>query len=57
MTKSKVSKAKKGSVSLKTTIPQTLVEFLNLRQGDKLAWQMDFTSTSERIAVIRKKEN
>jgi antitoxin component of MazEF toxin-antitoxin module len=51
--KSKISIARPGSTSLRATIPEAIVQFLELKEGDALEWQM--TDTQEgRTATVRK---
>ena len=51
----RISLAKKGTKSLKTTVPEGVAEFLELSDKDELDWKMDVMS-NERIAIIRKKQ-
>lgn len=51
--KSTVSIAKTGSISLRATIPEGIVAFLNLRESDKLEWKMEIID-GERAVIIRK---
>lgn len=51
---STVSMAKSGTKSLRATLPQGIVSYLNLRPGDKLEWKMNDKS-NERIVVVSKK--
>jgi hypothetical protein len=50
----KVGSAKKGTKSLKSTIPESIVEFLKLRDKDEVEWQME-TQNDDRVVVIKKK--
>jgi bifunctional DNA-binding transcriptional regulator/antitoxin component of YhaV-PrlF toxin-antitoxin module len=50
---SKVSIARPKSKSLRATIPEGIVAFLELEKGDKLEWKMEIED-NERIAVVRK---
>jgi hypothetical protein len=43
-------KATKGSASLKTTIPQVVAAVLGLDEGAKIAWELDPTTRSARVA-------
>ena len=43
----RVASAKKGTKSLKTTIPEGIAEFLELSDKDELEWKMN-TSGNER---------
>jgi hypothetical protein len=51
--KSKASTARPGSTSLRATIPEGIVAFLNLNEGDKLDWKMEIID-NERVAVVKK---
>lgn len=48
-----VSIAKTGTRSLKVTIPQEIVAYLDLQKGDMLEWKMDGT-TAKRFALVKK---
>jgi hypothetical protein len=50
----KVGSAKKGTKSLKSTIPESIVEFLKLKDKDEVEWQME-TQNDDRVVVIKKK--
>jgi hypothetical protein len=50
----KVGSAKKGTRSLKTTIPEGIVEFLELTDRDELDWRM-VVQGDDRHAIVRKK--
>ena len=52
--KSKVSIARPRSKSLRATIPEGIVAFLDLEKGDKLDWRMEIAPNSERIVVVKK---
>jgi bifunctional DNA-binding transcriptional regulator/antitoxin component of YhaV-PrlF toxin-antitoxin module len=54
--KSKVGLAKTGTSSLRTTIPEGIVEYLNLKPGDILEWSMEIID-SARVTVVRKVRN
>jgi hypothetical protein len=54
--KSTVGIAKTGSTSLRATIPEGCVAFLNLKEGDKLEWKMDIAENNERILTVRKQK-
>lgn len=45
--------AKKGTLSLRATVPQGIVVFLELEAGDQLSWEMEIIN-GERVAVVRK---
>lgn len=51
--KSKAGIAKTGTTSLRATIPEGIVAFLDMKAGDVLEWKMDIRNT-ERIVIIRK---
>jgi hypothetical protein len=50
---STVGIARTGAKSLRATVPEGMVAFLELREGDKLEWRMDIQD-GERIAIVRK---
>ena len=51
-----VASAKTGTRSLKTTIPQAIVEYLQLGDKDRLEWQVGIRD-NEPVALVRRKEN
>jgi transcription termination factor Rho len=51
---STVGLVKSNSKSLKTTIPEGIVVYLELRVGDKLEWKMSSNEDGERVTVVRK---
>ncbi|MGA2523800.1 MAG: hypothetical protein ABSF65_06565 [Candidatus Bathyarchaeia archaeon] len=51
--KSKISIARPGSPSLRATVPESIVQFLELKEGDTLEWQMTDTPNG-RVATVRK---
>lgn len=51
--KSTVGIAKTGSPSLRATIPEGIVAFLELEEGDKLNWKMDIVN-GKRVVVVAK---
>jgi bifunctional DNA-binding transcriptional regulator/antitoxin component of YhaV-PrlF toxin-antitoxin module len=51
---STVSLAKAGTNSLRATLPQGIVSYLNLKAGDKLEWTMN-DRRGERIVMVSKK--
>jgi hypothetical protein len=51
---STVGVAKVGTKSLRATVPEGIVAFLGIREGDKLQWKMDFQN-NERVAIVNKK--
>jgi hypothetical protein len=50
---SKVTEARPGSKSLRATIPEGMVAFLELKEGDALEWKMEI-SNGERVGIVRK---
>jgi hypothetical protein len=52
---STVSIAKSGTKSLRTTVPEGIVVFMGIKEGEKLEWRMDVRN-NERITIVRKKE-
>lgn len=50
---STVATARTGTKSLRATVPEGIVAFLDLQVGDKLLWKMDFQD-GERIVIVRK---
>jgi hypothetical protein len=51
--KTKVSVARPGSSSLRATVPEGIVAFLELTEKDKLEWKMEIVD-GERVAIVRK---
>jgi hypothetical protein len=51
--KSTLGIAKTGTTSLRATVPEGIVAFLELKSGDKLEWKMEITN-GERVAVVRR---
>ena len=51
---STVGIAKVGTRSLRATVPEGIVAFLGIREGDKLQWKMDIQN-NERVAIVNKK--
>jgi hypothetical protein len=51
--KSKTTHARPGSPSLRATVPEGIVAFLDLRESDKLEWKMEIID-GERVAIVRK---
>ena len=45
--------ARTGTKSLRATVPEGIVDFLEIKEGDKLEWKMDIRD-GERIAIVRK---
>jgi hypothetical protein len=52
----RVASAKKGTKSLKTTIPEGIAEFLELSDKDEIEWKMD-VKDNERIALVKNNKN
>lgn len=50
---STVSIYKKGTKSLRTTVPESIVEFLELKDGDKIDWS--FVDGKTRKVIVMKK--
>lgn len=53
---STVGIAKVGTKSLRATVPEGIVAFLGIKEGDKLEWKMDIKD-SERLAIVIKKKD
>jgi hypothetical protein len=51
---STVSVAKVGTNSVRATVPEGIVAFLDLKVGDKLVWKMDYEG-NDRYTIVRKK--
>ncbi len=47
----RVASAKKGTKSLKTTVPEGIAEFLELSDKDELEWKMQFQDEQRMVAV------
>jgi hypothetical protein len=45
--------AKIGTKSLRATVPEGIVAFLEIQSGDKLEWRMDIQN-GQRIVLVRK---
>ncbi len=50
----RVSRAKKGTKSLKTTIPESITEFMEISDKDELEWKMH-VQNNIRLAIVQKK--
>jgi hypothetical protein len=50
---SKTSVARPGSTSLRATVPEGIVAFLDLKEGEKLEWKMEIID-NRRVAIVRK---
>lgn len=51
---STATNARPETKSLRATIPEGIVVYLDLETGDKLEWKMD-EKKNERVAIVRKK--
>jgi hypothetical protein len=51
--KSTLGIAKTGTTSLRATVPEGIVAFLELKAGDKLEWKMEIIN-GERVTIVRK---
>jgi putative heme iron utilization protein len=49
----KVVTAKAGTKSIKSTVPEGIVEYLQLKDKDELEWNMDMQN-NERVAIVKK---
>ena len=49
----RVAIAKAGTKSIKSTVPEGIVEFLQLKDKDELEWNMDIQN-NDRVAIIKK---
>jgi len=54
--KSKVAISHPGSPSLNATVPQGIVAFLGIQEGDMLEWKMEIVG-GQRVAMVSKKSN
>lgn len=52
---STVATARTGTKSLRATVPEGIVAFLELQVGDKLLWKMDIQD-GERVVIVRKQQ-
>lgn len=50
---SSVGIAKIGTKSLRTTVPEGIVAFMGIKEGDKLEWTMDIQS-NQRVSLVKK---
>jgi hypothetical protein len=50
----RASRAKKGTKSLKTTIPESISEFMDISDKDELEWKMH-VQNNVRLAIVQKK--
>jgi bifunctional DNA-binding transcriptional regulator/antitoxin component of YhaV-PrlF toxin-antitoxin module len=53
---STATSARPKTKSLRATIPEGVVAFLNLESGDSLEWVMDIDK-NERIVIVKKKRS
>lgn len=53
--KSTVATSRKESKSLRATIPEGIVAYLELETGDELEWKMENIGRS-RVAVVKRKK-
>lgn len=51
--KSTLGVAKTGTASLRATVPEGIVAFLNLKAGDKLEWKMEIQG-NKRVVLVEK---
>lgn len=51
---STLSTARTGTNSLRATIPEGIVAFLDVKEGDKLDWKMEVTKEGERVVLVTK---
>ena len=51
--RTKINRNTPGSPSLRTTIPEAIVEYLELNKGDELDWQFEFFEGAK-VIVVRK---
>lgn len=49
-----LTNARTGSTSLRATIPEGIVAFLGVKEGDKLDWKMEVTDEGERVVLVKK---
>jgi len=52
---STVGIAKTGTKSLRTTVPEGIVAFMEIKEGDKLEWAMD-VRINQRVSVVKKSQ-
>lgn len=52
---SKLSIARTGTTSLRATVPEGIVAFLDLKEGERLDWRMEIID-GERVAIVKKKK-
>jgi len=51
--KSKISIAKTGTTSLRTTVPEGIVAYLDLKAGEILEWNMEVVNNGK-VVVVKK---
>jgi bifunctional DNA-binding transcriptional regulator/antitoxin component of YhaV-PrlF toxin-antitoxin module len=51
--KTKASVARPGSPSLRATIPEGIVAFLNIKEGDILEWKMEMIE-DKRVVIVER---
>lgn len=51
---STLSTARTGTNSLRATIPEGIVAFLGVKEGDRLDWKMEVTKDGERAVLVTK---
>jgi hypothetical protein len=51
--KSTLGIAKTGTTSLRATVPEGIVAFLDLKAGDKLEWKMEIVE-DRRVVIVQK---
>lgn len=55
--KSIASSAKSGTKSIKSTVPEGVVEFLSIKSGDTLEWTMVVHEEGDRVSVVKRSES
>jgi|WetSurMetagenome_2_1015567.scaffolds.fasta_scaffold617129_2 hypothetical protein len=51
--RSKISVARPGSPSLRATIPEGIVAFLGVKEGDKVDWEMQVSGEKRSVTVTK----
>jgi bifunctional DNA-binding transcriptional regulator/antitoxin component of YhaV-PrlF toxin-antitoxin module len=54
---STLSNARTGTTSLRATIPEGIVAFLGVKDGDKLDWKMEVDPKGNRLVIVKKYNN
>ncbi|MEM3160340.1 MAG: hypothetical protein QXJ74_06115 [Nitrososphaera sp.] len=54
--KSTITKVREGSPSLKTTIPETIIENVGFKKGDVLKWRLDYVGDDVILTVEKEAE-